>query len=108
MQFQVKWINSLLFPHNKIHYNRITVTELFKNKEEGLFEMQCVEMCTGRKFSARPGPQFPGHFAARPVPQPTSVRPGPQSCHNGPDPRVTAIVQPWLACISCLLAGTKK
>ena len=34
-----------------------------------------LEMCTGRQFSPRPGPQFPGHFSAQPGPQPPSARP---------------------------------
>jgi len=35
---------------------------------------------------ARPGPQFPGHFAARPGPQPTSAQPGPQSATTAQTP----------------------
>ena len=51
-----------------------------------------LEMCTGRKF--RPGPQFPGHFAARPA-----------VCNNGPDPRVTAIVRPWRKWCAVMVMG---
>jgi len=44
------------------------LTDTYAIQSASIVQLLELEMCTDRKFSARPSPQFPGHFAARPGP----------------------------------------